>query len=47
MEVCTVERGNKYTKKLNPDQVAEALKCEHVFLISPFRGIADLNSRAI
>jgi len=26
MEVCTVERGNKYTKKLNPDQVAEALK---------------------
>ena len=28
MEVCTVERGNKYTKKLNPDQVAEALKCK-------------------
>lgn len=26
MEICTVERGNKYTKKLNPDQVAEALK---------------------
>lgn len=28
MEVCTVERGNKYTKKLLPDQVAEALKCK-------------------
>ena len=31
MEVCTVERGNKYTKKLLPDQVAEALKCRLLF----------------
>lgn len=28
MEICTVERGNKFTKKLGPDQVAEALKCK-------------------
>lgn len=28
MEILEVERGNKYTKKLTPDQVSEALKCE-------------------
>lgn len=28
MELCTVERGNKYTKKLTPTQVAEAIKCQ-------------------
>jgi len=26
MEVCEVERGNKFTKKLSPEQVADALK---------------------
>lgn len=33
MELCTVERGNKYTKKLLPDQVAEALKCKLYFSV--------------
>lgn len=27
MELCEVDKGNKYTRKLNPEQVAEALKC--------------------
>lgn len=35
MEICTVERGNKFTKKLLPDQVAEALKCKINIIIRP------------
>lgn len=36
MEVGTVERGNKYTKKLNQDQVAEALNVSMFLPICPF-----------
>lgn len=42
MEICTVEKGNKYTKKLAPDQVAQALKCE--FLVFSYRTMcSELN----
>lgn len=27
LECCTVAPGSRFTKKLDPDQVAEALKC--------------------
>lgn len=34
MEVCAVKPGNKWGKKLTPDQVAEIIKCESTCLLA-------------